>query len=150
MAAQEDLKRVVLTCPAIRAIDYTLGAPVILAVDMSNIAIGFFLAQQDPNNPKIKMYGRFGSITLNDRERRFSQVKLELYGMFQALQTCHLYLLGVRNLIIKDSAHYIKGMLQNPDIAPSVTLNRWIMDILTFHFTLVHVPGIYHGPGGLS
>lgn len=68
LAAQEDLKRVVLTCPAIKAIDYTSEAPVKLAVDTSNIAIQFFFAQQDPSNPKIKTYGQFGSITLNDRE----------------------------------------------------------------------------------
>lgn len=41
-------------------------------------------------------------------------------------------------------------MLQNPDIAPSASINRWIAAILTYHFTLVHVPGIRHGPDGLS
>ena len=47
-------------------------------------------------------------------------------------------------------ARYIKGMLNNPDIDPSATINRWILSILTFHFTLVHVPGTMHGPDGLS
>lgn len=41
-------------------------------------------------------------------------------------------------------------MLSNPDLAPSASINRWIMSILTFHFTLVHVPGSRHGPDGLS
>ena len=41
-------------------------------------------------------------------------------------------------------------MLANPDIAPSATINRWILGILMFHFTLVHVPGTHHGPDGLS
>jgi hypothetical protein len=41
-------------------------------------------------------------------------------------------------------------MLTNPDIAPSASINRWIMSILTFHFTLVHVAGTHHGPDGLS
>ena len=47
-------------------------------------------------------------------------------------------------------AKYIKGMLSNPDIAPSASINQWIVSILMFHFTLVHVPGSYHGPDGLS
>ena len=47
-------------------------------------------------------------------------------------------------------AHYIKGMLNNPDIDPSATINHWILSILTFHFTLVHIPGTMHGPDGLS
>jgi hypothetical protein len=41
-------------------------------------------------------------------------------------------------------------MLANPDIAPSASINRWIVAILTFHFTLVHVAGSHHGPDGLS
>jgi len=136
--------------PALRAIDYTSNSPVILTVDTSHIAVGFFLCQCDPTNPKIRHYNRFGSITLNDREARFSQPKLEIYGLFRALRSLRLYLLGVRNLVIEVDARYIKGMLSNPDIQPSASINRWILSILTFHFTLVHVKGKLHGPDGLS
>ena len=41
-------------------------------------------------------------------------------------------------------------MLLNPDIAPSASINRWIVAILTFHFSLVHVAGSHHRPDGLS
>ncbi|ETW76593.1 hypothetical protein HETIRDRAFT_455118 [Heterobasidion irregulare TC 32-1] len=47
-------------------------------------------------------------------------------------------------------ACYTKGMLTNPDLEPSASINRWIVSILTFHFTLVHIPGTSHGPNGLS
>lgn len=46
-------------------------------------------------------------------------------------------------------ARYIKGMLLNPDIAPSTSINRWFVSILMFHFTLVHITGTHHGPDGL-
>src|SRR5271155_2994337 len=101
-------------------------------------------------NPKLRYHPRFGSITLNERECRFSQPKLELYGLYQALRQLNLYLIGVRNLIVEVDAKYIKGMLKNPDIAPSASINRWIVSILMFHFDLVHVPGTHHGPDGLS
>ncbi|KAG6859223.1 hypothetical protein C0991_001084, partial [Blastosporella zonata] len=61
-----------------------------------------------------------------------------------------MYLIGVRNLIIEVDACYIKGMLSNPDIVPSASMNRWIVAILLFDFELVHVKGIHHGPDGLS
>jgi hypothetical protein len=51
---------------------------------------------------------------------------------------------------VEVDAKYIKGMLKNPDIAPSASINRWIVAILMFHFELVHVPGTHHGPDGLS
>ena len=81
---------------------------------------------------------------------QFSQPKLEIYGLFRALRSLRLYLLGVCNLVIEVDAQYIKGMLSNPDIQPSASINRWILSILTFHFTLVHVKGTLHGPDGLS
>ena len=61
-----------------------------------------------------------------------------------------MYLIGIRNLIVEVNVQYIKGMLSNPDIAPSASVNRWIVSILLFHFTLVHVPGTWHRPDGLS
>jgi len=150
LAAMADLKKALLTSPSLRPIDYDSVSPVILSVDTSYIAVGFILSQCSPDNPKLRYHARFGSITLNERECRFSQPKLELYGLYRALRQLKLHLIGVRNLIIEVDAKYIKGMLKNPDIAPSASINRWIMSILMFHFELVHVPGTHHGPDGLS
>jgi hypothetical protein len=148
--AQEDLKIALLGSPALRPIDYDTDAAVILSVDTSYIAVGYILGQCDLENTKLRHYSRFGSITLNEREGRFSQPKLELYGLYRSIRALRLYLIGLRNLIIEVDAKYIKGMLSNPDIAPSASINRWIVSILMFHFTLVHVPGTFHGPDGLS
>lgn len=114
------------------------------------IAVGYLLGQLDAHNPAIRYFNRFGSITLNDREKRFSQAKLELYGLYRTLRALKMWLIGVRNLRIEVDARYIKGMLNNPDIAPSASINRWIVSILLFQFELVHVPGKTHGPDGLS
>ena len=150
LAAMADLKEALLSSPALRPISYTSGAAVILSVDTSYIAVGYLLAQCDVDNPKLRYYARFGSITLNEREARFSQPKLELYGLYRALRALKAPLIGIRNLVVEVDAAYIKGMLRNPDIAPSASINRWIVSILMFHFTLVHVPGSHHGPDGLS
>jgi hypothetical protein len=148
--AQEDLKQALLTSPALKPIDYTSDMAVILSVDTSYIAVGYLLCQCDKEDPKKRYFARFGSITLNEREARFSQPKLELYGLYRSLRTLRLYLIGLRNLIVEVDAKYIKGMLANPDIVPSASINRWILSILMFHFELVHVPGAFHGPDGLS
>ena len=150
IAAQEDLKQALLDSPALRLIDYTSGAPVVLSVDTSYIAVGYILGQCDQDNPKIRYFMRFGSITLNECEARFSQPKVELYRLYRSLRALRLYLIGLRNLIVEVDAKYIKGMLSNPDIAPSASINCWIVSILMFHFELVHVPGSFHGPDGLS
>ncbi|KAG5640256.1 hypothetical protein DXG03_009637 [Asterophora parasitica] len=39
-------------------------------------------------------------------------------------------------------------MLQNPDIQPTTSLNRWIVTVLMFYFELVHIKG--DSPPGLE
>ena len=148
--AQERLKHAIVTSPAIRSLDYESDVMVYLSVDTSYIAIGYIIAQTDPDNLKIHHPSCFGSMLLNPREAKYSQPKLELYGLFRSLRAACLWIIRVRNLVVKIDAKYIKGMLNNPDIQPNVTINRWIAGILLFDFTLKHVPGATHGPNGLS
>ena len=73
--AQECLKHAIINSPAICAIDYTSDAPVILSVDTSYITIGYVLAQEDLEKPKVHYPSRFGSMLLNQRELNYSQPK---------------------------------------------------------------------------
>jgi hypothetical protein len=133
------LKEAVIQSPALRQIDYESGREIILAVDTSSIAVGFILMQIGDNG---KCYpSRFGSITLNEVESRYSQVKLELYSLFRAVR---VWIFGVPNLTIEVDAKYIKGMINNPDLQPNASINRWIAGILLFDFQLVHVSGERH------
>jgi hypothetical protein len=147
---QEDLKTALLESPALRSINYTSSTPIILAVDTSYIAVGFHLCQCDVTTLSCHYYNQFCSIMLNDRESKYSQPKLKIYDLYRVLHALCLYLIGVWNLVVEVDARYIKGMLSNPDISPSTSINRWIVAILTFHFDLIHVPGTHHGPNGLS
>ena len=64
---------------------------------------------------------------------------MELFGLFRALRTVQLYIIRVKNLVVEMDAVYIKGMVNNPDIQPNATINRWIAGILLFDFKLRHV-----------
>ena len=147
--AMNDLKDAIKS-PALQPIDYKSDAAVILSVDTSHIVIGFLLSQCDLQNPRLRYYAKFGLITLNECKACFSWVKLELYGLYRTLRALKPLLIGIQNLIVEVDAKYIQGMLRNPDIVPSASINRWIVSILLFHFMLVHMPGSHHGPDGLS
>ena len=60
------------------------------------------------------------------------------------------YLIATHKLIVETDAKYIQGMLQNPDLMPNATINRWIDEISIYHFTLRHKAGKTFGPGSLS
>jgi hypothetical protein len=146
---QEQLCQDILNLPALCGIDYFFFAAVILTVNTSIIAVGYVLLQEDPEKPKIRYPNCFSSIILNAHESNYSQPKLELYGLFRSLRAVKLFIIRVQNLIVKVDAKYIKGMINNPDIQPNTTINRWIAGILLFRFKLIYVPGVTHGPDGL-
>ena len=147
--AFDTLKTLITQAPALRSIDYSSDLPVILAVDTSYIAVGMILLQIDEEGRRRP--ARYGSLPINERESRYSQPKLELYGLFRALRHYRLYLIGVKNLHVEVDAKYIKGMLNEPDLQPNASMNRWIQGILLFDFKLIHVKADNHkGPDGLS
>ena len=136
------LKEAVIASPAIRPIDYLSKNEVILAVDSSFIACGWILFQLD--NGGLRRPSRFRSITWMICESRYSQVKIELYGLFCALKAMKVWVIGIWNLTIEVDTKYIKGMINNLDIQPNASMNQWITAILLFYFKLRHVPGSKH------
>ena len=148
--SMELIKEGVRNAEAVRPLDYESQGAIVLAVDTSYIAVGFYIYQEDVNDPKRHYYAKFGSRPLNDREARFSQPKRELFGLKEALRMNKRWLFGARKLIVETDAKYIKGMLENPDMMPTATINRWIDEILLYHFTLRHKAGATFGPDGLS
>ncbi|ETW76901.1 hypothetical protein HETIRDRAFT_243027, partial [Heterobasidion irregulare TC 32-1] len=132
------LKQLVSSAPALRPIDYESLNPIILSVDSSYVAVGFILSQLDDQGRRRP--ARYGSLPMSEVESRYSQPKLELFGLYRALRHYRLYIIGVKNLYVEVDAKYIKGMLNSPDLQPNAAINRWIQGILLFDFTLVHVP----------
>jgi hypothetical protein len=118
------LKEKVAYCDCLKPIDYRSGRTVVLSVDSSNIATGFILSQRGEDGRKYP--SRYGSITFNKVESGYSQAKLELYGLYRALRAVRRFIFGVSDLEVEVDANYIKGMLNNPDIQPNATINRWI------------------------
>ena len=113
------------------------------------IAVGYILSQEGDDGKHYP--NRFGSIRLSDVESHYSQAKLELYGLFRALRAVHIFVFGVINFTVEMDAKYVQGMINNPDLQPNATINRWIAGILLFSFRLIHVLATHHtGADGLS
>src|SRR5271154_1322599 len=148
--AMAGLKQALKDAVPLGNIDYESGRTVVLAVDTSYKAVGYYIYQEGSDVKRDKVFIKFGSITLNERESHFSQPKRELFGLKRALEASEYLLIGCRNLIVETDAKYINGMLNHPEMGPNATINRWIEKILMFHFELRHVPGKSFGPDGLS
>lgn len=148
--SMDDLKSAVKAAPCLKSINYDNGTEIKLSVDTSYHAIGWYISQQDELDPKKWYYVRFGSTLMSPREARYSQPKRELFGLMRALDENRYWLIGCRRLVVKTDAKYIKGMLNNPEMGPNATINRWIENILMYHFELRHVAGKTFAADGLS
>ena len=148
--AVDDLREALKNFVPLGNIDYESDGAVVLSVDTSWKAVGYYIYQESVDGAKKKTFVKFGSITLQDREARFSQPKRELFGLKRALEVTEYLLIGCRKLIVETDAKYIHGMLNHPEMGPNATINRWIEKILMYHFELRHVPGVTFGPDGLS
>ena len=148
-SAMDLLKQRITSAPALIPLDYSSRRLSIVAVHSSNIPVGWIVYQLDSED--CRHPSRYGSIAWTERKSRYSQAKVELYGVYRALRALRIYLVGLPTFNLEVDAKYIQGMINNPYIQPNNAMNRWIAAILLFTFKLVHVPGKDHGgPDGLS
>jgi RNase H-like domain found in reverse transcriptase len=117
----ESLKQAIISSPALISIDYQSGRTVFLAVDSSFRGVGWILSQLCEDGQCRP--SRFGSIGWNERESRYSQPKIELYGLFRTLRALRMHIIGITDLVVELDAQYVRGMLNNPDIQPSTAIN---------------------------
>ena len=147
--AMESLKEAIIASPALIPIDYKFKRTVYLAIDSSYRGVSWILSQACENGQRRP--SRFGSIGWNECKSRYSQPKIELYGLFWMLRALRIHIIGVADLTVEMDAQYVRGMLANPDIQPNAAINWWIAAIQLFNFKLVHIPAEKHqGPDGLS
>ena len=119
-----EMKRLLAESAFLKPIDYESEGAVVLSADTSWMAAGFGVLQEKAGDHKQRTCAKLGSITLNEREARFSQPKRELYGLIIALQANKYWLVGCRKLIVETDAKYLKGMLSNPGASPNATIMR--------------------------
>src|SRR5260370_31058886 len=130
--AMQALKDAIIHSSVLISINYSSDCPVYIGIDSSSRGVGWILSQECVDNKCC--LARFGSISWNECEARYSQPKIELYSLFRVLRALHVHLIGVKNLVIEMDAQFIRGMLCNPDIQPNATINRWIAVVVLFSF----------------
>ena len=119
---------------------------VTISVDSSIIGAGWILSQI---TDKGELPVLFGSVMFKEHESRYSQPKLELYGLYRALKAqCHM-LYGI-HFHIKVDARSLIEMVNKPDMMPSIPGNRWLAFIQLFDYEIVHISAERHkGPDRL-
>ncbi|KAJ8454791.1 hypothetical protein ONZ51_g12825 [Trametes cubensis] len=146
-AAVDELKARITAAPILKAIDYELAKEirppfpfpsdglVVVGVDSSIYGAGWVLYQYHGKERHPALYG---SCTFTAAESRYSQPKVELYGVFRALKELRGRVWGVHFLLEVD-AKFLEKMIKEPDL-PNAPMTRWVVYLQLFDFTLRHIP----------
>jgi hypothetical protein len=135
--AMQLLKEALLSSPILRPLKYGNFSPIIVTVDSSPHASGWAVGQDDENGNRFAT--RSGAKIFTERQRRYPQVKRELWGAKVALKQEKDYLIGA-HVILETDCLPLLGMIANCD-TPDIAMLRWIAFIRMFNPELKHIAG---------
>lgn len=135
--AMQLLKEALISPPILRPLRYGDLFPIIITVDSSPHASGWAIGQDDEEGNRFA--ARFGAKVFTERQRRYPQVKRELWGAKIALHQERDYLIGAY-VILETDCKPLLGMIANCD-TPDIAMLRWIAFIRMFNPELKHIAG---------
>ncbi len=111
-----------------------------VTTDASPVGLGLVCAQIDPDNEKNRKIIIFGSRTLFDVERRYSQVEKEALAIVWACEKLRMRLLGSHFRLVTDN-RAVQLIFSNPESKPPARIERWALRMMNFDYEIVHRPG---------
>ncbi len=81
----------------------------------------------------------FASRRLSDVERRYSQTEKEALAVVLACERFYLYLSGLRSFELVTDCKALEA-IYGPRSKPSARVERWVLRLMPFKYTVRHVP----------
>jgi hypothetical protein len=107
-----------------------------IVVDASPFGLGAMLVQTQNDSKRVICYA---SRSLTGVERRYSQTEKEALGIVWACERFHQYLYGIHFEIATD--HKPLVFIYSPKSKPSARIERWVLRLQPYDFTVKHIPG---------
>lgn len=104
--------------------------------DASPVGLGAVLLQYDDQGPRIISYA---SRSLTNVERKYAQTEKEALALIWSVERFHYYLFGRTFELVTD--HKALETLFAPKSKPCARLERWVMRLMSYKFTVIYKPG---------
>jgi hypothetical protein len=108
-----------------------------LFVDGSPVGLGGILTQSDGNEVNPLYYA---SRPLIDTETRYPQIDREALSIYWAVKRFHLFVYGKEFRVITDHMPLV-SIFNNPTSRASARIERWLMELQQYRFTVEYQPG---------
>ncbi|KAL6471884.1 hypothetical protein MHYP_G00205340 [Metynnis hypsauchen] len=135
--AFDELKKCLITTPILAFPDPE--KPFLLDTDASDVGIGGVLSQIVDGKERVTAYA---SRALSKTERNYATTKRELLAVVMFMKQFRHYLLGRRFTLRTD--HSSLRRLHSFD-QPEGQIARWLEQLASFYYDIVHRPGKSHG-----
>ncbi|KAK7104470.1 hypothetical protein V1264_019182 [Littorina saxatilis] len=107
-----------------------------IVADAGPVALGAVLIQHQNGEDRVISYA---SRSLSDVERRYSQTEKEALGLVWACEKFHQYVYGVKFELITD--HRPLEFIYSKRSKPSARIERWVLRLQSYNFTVKYRPG---------
>ena len=115
---------------------YDKDAPTEVVTDASPVGLGAILVQEQQG---VKRAVVFASRSLNDVERRYSQTEKEALAVVWGCERFSLYLSGLESFQLVTDCKALEA-IYGPKSKPSARVERWVLRLMPFKYTVRHVP----------
>lgn len=104
--------------------------------DASPVGVGAVLVQEKDGIDRAVYYA---SRSLTDVERRYSQTEKEALAIVWACERLNVYLYGIDFELLTD--HKPLEYIYSERSTPSARVERWVLRLQPYHFTVKYIPG---------
>lgn len=104
--------------------------------DASQVDLGAILVQEQNGEERVI---RYASRSLTDVEKSYSQTEKEALGIVWVCERLHMYLYGTDFEILTD--HKPLQLIYSKKSQSSARVNRWVLRLQPYRFTVRHIPG---------
>ena len=104
--------------------------------DASPVSLGAILEQKQSDGEYRPVY--YASRKLTDTESRYSQ--FEALGVYWACKRFYLYFIGIEFEILTDHKPLV-SVLGAKSKPPSARIERWLLQLQQYSYTITHIPG---------
>ena len=132
------LKEALTSAPVIVYFDPNRKSKVI--PDVSPAGLSAILAQEVPGTNDWKVIA-YASRALTPTEQRYAQVEREALAIVYGVEHFHLYLYGAPDFELETDNKPLELIYRNPRSRPPARIERWLLRLADYNFTVKHLPG---------
>ena len=107
-----------------------------MVTDASPVGLGAILVQEQQG---VKRAIAFASRSLSEVERRYSQTEKEALAVVWGCERFSLYLLGLESFQLVTDCKALE-VIYGPKSKPLARVERWVLCLMPFKYTVGHVP----------